>query len=55
VSEKIINDVINGLNNFNAVVPVVRVKDTIKKVDKNGYLVYMNNGVEEKRQLKRAE
>ena len=30
-------------------------KNAIKKVDKNGYLVYVNNGVEEKRQLKRAE
>lgn len=39
VSEKIINDIINGLNNFNAVVPVVRVKDTIKKVDKNGLVI----------------
>jgi len=30
-------------------------KNAIKKVDKNGCLVYMENGVEKKRQLKRAE
>lgn len=30
-------------------------KNAIKKVDKDGYLVYMNNGAVEKRLLKRAE
>lgn len=30
-------------------------KNAIKKVDRNGYLIYMDKGAEKKRQLKRAE
>ncbi len=39
VSEDIINRVINGLKNYSAVTPVVKVKDTIKEIDQNGVVV----------------
>ncbi len=39
VSEDIINRVIDGLKNYSAVTPVVKVKDTIKEIDQNGVVV----------------
>ena len=39
VTDDIINRVINGLKEFNAVVPAVKVKDTIKQILKNGVVV----------------
>ena len=39
VSDDIINRVIDGLSEFCAVVPVVKVKDTIKQIDENGVVV----------------
>ena len=39
VNQEIITRVIDGLNEFNAVIPVVKVKDTIKQIDSNGVVV----------------
>ncbi|MBO5210931.1 MAG: 2-C-methyl-D-erythritol 4-phosphate cytidylyltransferase [Clostridia bacterium] len=39
VDSEIINRVIGGLNEFDAVVPVVKVKDTIKQIDENGIVI----------------
>ncbi len=39
VNEEIINRVINGLSDYSAVTPVVKVKDTIKQIDENGVVV----------------
>lgn len=39
VSDEIITRVINGLSKFNAVIPVVKVKDTIKQIDENGVVI----------------
>lgn len=39
VSEDIINRVISGLNEFDAVIPVVKVKDTIKQIDQNSLVI----------------
>lgn len=39
VSEAIINRVIDGLKNYSAVTPVVKVKDTIKEIDQNGVVI----------------
>lgn len=39
VSGEVINRVICGLENFSAVVPAVKVKDTIKQIDENGFVI----------------
>ncbi len=39
LNEEIINRVISGLNGFKAVIPVVKVKDTIKQIDENGVVI----------------
>lgn len=39
VSDKIIDRVINGLKEFNAVTPVVKVKDTIKQIATDGVVI----------------
>ena len=39
VTDDIINRVINGLKEFNAVVPAVKAKDTIKQILENGVVV----------------
>ncbi len=39
VNDEIISRVINGLNEFNAVTPAVKVKDTIKQIDANGVVI----------------
>ena len=39
VSQEVINRVIDGLKCFKAVVPVVKVKDTIKQIDSNGVVI----------------
>lgn len=39
VTDEIIDRVIAGLDEFNAVVPAVKVKDTIKQIDENGVVI----------------
>lgn len=39
VSDEIICRVISGLNEYNAVIPAVKVKDTIKQIDENGIVI----------------
>lgn len=39
VTGYIINKVIDGLSEFDAVIPVVKVKDTIKQIDENGLVI----------------
>lgn len=39
VTNEIINRVICGLENYSAVTPVVKVKDTIKQIDENGVVI----------------
>ena len=39
VGDEIIKRVKNGLSEFNAVIPVVKVKDTIKQIDENGVVI----------------
>ncbi len=39
VSNEIISRVINGMREFEAVIPVVKVKDTVKQIDENGAVI----------------